>query len=94
MDGLFPSFLNGTVILPEFHANSCNLSYRIDNAHRLKRLNLDIFDYCGYGRSEGEPDENVASKDSRMTYKKIVFLSLHAISFLPFFRGHFFSESQ
>ena len=34
---------NGTGILAGLHANSGNLSYRIDNVHRLKRLNLDIF---------------------------------------------------
>ena len=43
INGLFPSFPNGTGILAGLHANSGNLSYRIDNVHRLKRLNLDIF---------------------------------------------------
>jgi hypothetical protein len=56
-----PSFPNGIAILAGLHINSVNLSYRIDNVRRLKQLNLDIFfDYCGYGRSEGAPDEKVA----------------------------------
>ena len=91
-----PSFPNGAEILPELHANSGNLSYLINNVHRLKRLNPDIFlfDYCGYGRSAGVPDEKVDCKDSRVIYKKMVLLSLRAISFLSFFKGHVFSERQ
>ena len=57
-----------------FHGNAGNLSHRLDNIQRLKRLNLNIFifDYRGYGRSEGDPDEKGIYKDSRAAYKQVL----------------------
>ena len=43
-----------------FHGNGGNISHRVDNIRELvRRLNVNvfIFDYRGYGRSEGSPDE-------------------------------------
>lgn len=41
------------------HGNAGNISHRIDLAKKLLQLNVNvfIFDYRGYGRSEGEPSE-------------------------------------
>lgn len=41
------------------HGNVGNVSQRIDTFHIFKRLGLDvfIFDYRGYGRSQGRPSE-------------------------------------
>ncbi|MBI4389612.1 MAG: alpha/beta hydrolase [Nitrospinae bacterium] len=54
-----------------FHGNAGNLSHRLDNLLELRRLkiNVFIFDYRGYGRSEGEPDEEGLYRDSRAAYR-------------------------
>ena len=59
-----------------FHGNAGNLSHRLDNIQRLLPLNLNIFifDYRGYGKSEGEPDEKGIYKDSQAAYNKILEL--------------------
>jgi fermentation-respiration switch protein FrsA (DUF1100 family) len=65
---------NSVATLLWFHGNAGNLSHRLDNIQRLKRLNLNIFifDYRGYGRSEGAPDEEGIYKDSRAAYKQVL----------------------
>ena len=65
---------NADATLLWFHGNAGNLSHRLDNIQRLKRLNLNIFifDYRGYGRSEGDPDEKGIYKDSRAAYKQVL----------------------
>ena len=43
-----------------FHGNAGNISHRVENIkllHELVRVNVFIFDYRGYGRSEGRPSE-------------------------------------
>jgi fermentation-respiration switch protein FrsA (DUF1100 family) len=59
-----------------FHGNAGNLSHRLDNIQRLLSLNFNIFifDYRGYGKSEGEPDEKGIYKDSQAAYNKILEL--------------------
>jgi uncharacterized protein len=59
-----------------FHGNAGNLSHRLDNIQRLLPLNLNIFifDYRGYGKSEGEPDENGIYKDSQAAYNMVLEL--------------------
>ncbi len=47
----------GTLLF--FHGNAGNISHRLDSIrifHNL-RLSVFIFDYRGYGRSEGQPRE-------------------------------------
>jgi len=44
-----------------FHGNAGNISHRLDNLielHRRLQHNILIFDYRGYGRSEGAPSES------------------------------------
>ncbi|MZG53360.1 MAG: alpha/beta hydrolase [Nitrospinae bacterium] len=57
-----------------FHGNAGNLSHRLDNIQRLLPLNLNIFifDYRGYGKSEGEPDEEGIYLDSLAAYNRIL----------------------
>ena len=53
-----------------FHGNAGNLSHRLENIfllHHLK-LNIFIFDYRGYGRSDGDPDEEGLRRDSQAAY--------------------------
>ena len=43
-----------------FHGNAGNISHRVDNIHELHTrlgLSIFIFDYRGYGQSEGQPSE-------------------------------------
>jgi fermentation-respiration switch protein FrsA (DUF1100 family) len=43
-----------------FHGNAGNIGHRVDNLaemHRYLGVNIFIFDYRGYGRSEGSPTE-------------------------------------
>ncbi|MFQ5671874.1 MAG: alpha/beta hydrolase [Nitrospinales bacterium] len=57
-----------------FHGNAGNLTHRLDNIIRLRALGLNvfIFDYRGYGKSEGEPDEPGIYRDSLAAYETLV----------------------
>ncbi len=76
LHGWFIPNPNAVATLLWFHGNAGNISHRLDNIQRLKPLNLNIFifDYRGYGRSEGEPDEQRIYRDSRAAYKKVLEL--------------------
>lgn len=53
------------------HGNAGNITHRLDNLKLLlERVNAHvfIFDYRGYGRSEGSPDEEGLYKDARAAY--------------------------
>ena len=78
---------NADATLLWFHGNAGNLSHRLDNIQRLKRLNLNIFifDYRGYGRSEGEPDEQGIYKDSKAAYKTVIGLNSVSVDTLFLF---------
>jgi len=48
-------------------------------------LNIFIFDYRGYGRSEGEPDEQGIYKDSKAAYKTVIGLNSVSVDTLFLF---------
>jgi len=50
--------------------NAGNITHRLDNIKRLLdlKINIFIFDYRGYGRSEGEPDEEGLYLDAKAAY--------------------------
>ncbi len=52
------------------HGNAGNISHRIDKILLLHRLgvNIFIFDYRGYGKSEGRPSEEGLYKDASAAY--------------------------
>ena len=53
-----------------FHGNAGNISHRgasVEIFHRLG-LNVFIFDYQGYGKSQGKPDEKGLYKDARAAW--------------------------
>lgn len=57
-----------------FHGNAGNLSHRTENVfflHHLK-LNVFIFDYRGYGKSEGDPDEKGIRLDAQAAYDTLM----------------------
>ncbi len=56
------------VTLLWFHGNAGNVSHRLDNIreiHRRLGIGVFIFDYRGYGRSEGTPSEAGLYRDAR-----------------------------
>jgi hypothetical protein len=57
------------------HGNAGNVSHRLDRALLIQsRLKLDVFlfDYRGYGASEGSPDEEGTYRDARAAYRWLV----------------------
>jgi fermentation-respiration switch protein FrsA (DUF1100 family) len=58
----------GETTLVWFHGNAGNISHRVDNLQELHHrlgVNVFIFDYRGYGRSEGRATEEGAYLDAR-----------------------------
>ena len=53
------------------HGNAGNISDRLESIRVFNRLNLNIFifDYRGYGRSEGKPSEKGTYLDSEAAYR-------------------------
>jgi len=57
------------------HGNGGNVSHRLDRVLLMQsRLNVDtlLFDYRGYGESEGSPDEQGTYRDARAAYRWLV----------------------
>jgi hypothetical protein len=62
----------GTLLF--FHGNAGNISHRLDSLrifHAL-RLNVLIFDYRGYGQSEGKPSEEGTQRDALAAWRHLV----------------------
>ena len=57
-----------------FHGNAGNITNRLENVFFLHHLNLNvfIFDYRGYGRSEGDPSEKGIQLDSQAAYDTLL----------------------
>jgi len=57
-------------VLLFFHGNAGNISHRGDSVAIFHRLGLNVllFDYRGYGRSEGSPDEAGLAVDARAAW--------------------------
>jgi pimeloyl-ACP methyl ester carboxylesterase len=53
------------------HGNSGNITHRLDLFQKLTSLDVRIllFDYRGYGKSEGLPDEEGLYRDARAAYR-------------------------
>ncbi len=56
------------------HGNAGNIADRLDRVLRLRELGADFFlyDYRGYGRSTGSPDEEGTYRDGRAAYAYLV----------------------
>jgi len=69
----FPGQGSGPVLL-FFHGNAGNMSHRLDNVKRLldHGLRVLIFDYRGYGRSEGKPSERGIYLDGAAAFDFLV----------------------
>ena len=58
-----------------FHGNAGNISHRLDNIlllHRRLGVNVSIFDYRGYGRSEGRASERGIYLDAEAAIEYVV----------------------
>lgn len=62
----------GTLLF--FHGNAGNISHRLDSLRIFHRLGLNvlIFDYRGYGRSEGKPSEEGTQQDALAAWNHLV----------------------
>lgn len=72
LDALFLPAPGSRVTVLLAHGNAGNLSHRLDRTIFLQaRLGADVllFDYRGYGRSEGSPDEEGTYRDARAAYR-------------------------
>ena len=57
-----------------FHGNGGNISHRMEEIlmmHDSLEINIYIFDYRGYGRSEGKPSEQGVYRDAKAAIKYI-----------------------
>jgi len=56
------------------HGNAGNISHRLDSIMAFNRLELDtlIFDYRGYGYSEGKPSESGTYQDAEAAWRYLV----------------------
>jgi hypothetical protein len=56
-----------------FHGNAGNISHRLDSIRIFHNLGLSvlIFDYRGYGRSEGKPSEEGTYRDALAAWKHL-----------------------
>jgi hypothetical protein len=59
----------GTLVF--FHGNAGNISHRLDSIRVFheRRLAVLIFDYRGYGRSDGQPSETGTQRDARAAWR-------------------------
>jgi fermentation-respiration switch protein FrsA (DUF1100 family) len=58
-----------------FNGNAGNMSHRLDRAVQMQRrlgVSVLLFDYRGYGRSEGRPEEQGTYRDARAVYRYAV----------------------
>jgi len=70
LHGWYIPYHGSTHTLLFFHGNAGNISHRGDSVKILHRLGLNvfIFDYRGYGKSQGKPDESGLYKDARAAW--------------------------
>lgn len=69
----FPGGKDDPVLL-HFHGNAGNISHRLDLVRHLRQINLQVFlfDYRGFGKSEGRPSEKGLYRDGLAAYDYLV----------------------
>ena len=74
LNGWFIPNKEATFTIIFCHGNAGNISHRIDKISILYNLgvNIFIFDYRGYGKSQGKPSESGFYKDAKSAYKYLV----------------------
>jgi fermentation-respiration switch protein FrsA (DUF1100 family) len=71
LDGWFVPAKKPRGVLLFFHGNAGNISHRLGSLKIFHELNLStlIFDYRGYGKSEGEPSEAGTYRDAEAAWQ-------------------------
>ena len=75
LHGWFIPFPGSGDTLLLFHGNAGNVSHHIENIkllHDRLRINIFLFDYRGYGRSEGKISEEGAYRDAEGAHKYLL----------------------
>lgn len=74
LNGWFVASENPRGTLLFCHGNAGNISHRIEIIKIFNRLNLNvfIFDYRGYGKSQGSPSEKGLYQDAQAAYKYLL----------------------
>lgn len=74
LNGWFVPVENPRATLLFCHGNAGNISHRIEIIKVFNELNLNvfIFDYRGYGRSQGSPSEEGLYQDAQAAYKYLL----------------------
>ncbi len=74
LDGWFIPARQARGVLVFFHGNAGNISHRLDSLKVFNDLGLAtlIFDYRGYGRSQGQPSEQGTYRDAEATWRYLV----------------------
>ena len=67
----FPARENGSKTVMLCHGNAGNISHRLESAHFLLELGVNVllFDYRGYGESNGTPSEEGVYADAEAAYR-------------------------
>ncbi len=71
-----PAGQNSRGVVLFCHGNAGNISHRLQSIHIFNRLNMDvfIFDYRGYGRSEATPSEQGTYLDAEAAWSHLTQL--------------------
>lgn len=71
LDGWYVPARDARGVLLFFHGNAGNISHRLESLEIFNRLRLStlIFDYRGYGRSEGTPSEEGTYRDAAAAWR-------------------------
>lgn len=72
LNGWFVPYPGAQTTLLWFHGNAGNISHRVENIkllHDKIKINVLIFDYRGYGRSEGKVSEEGTYRDGEAALK-------------------------
>lgn len=71
LDGWFIPAQDARGVLLFLHGNAGNISHRLDSLKIFNdlRLSVFIFDYRGYGRSDGEPSEQGTYRDAEAAWR-------------------------
>lgn len=74
LSGWFIPAPNARATLLFFHGNAGNISHRLESIRQFHRLRLSvfIFDYRGYGESEGAPTETGTYRDAEAAQRYLV----------------------
>ena len=74
LSGWFVPSENASGVILFCHGNAGNISHRLESIQIFHRLGLDvfIFDYRGYGQSEGKPTEDGTYKDVAAAWQYLI----------------------